>query len=131
MVKKSRSEIMSAVPQQNTSAEVLIRKVLYSKGYRYRVNYKDLPGRPDIVFLSRKKVIFVHGCFWHRHGCKKSTTPKTRIDFWMDKFEKNVERDKRVEEKLKAMGWSVFVIWECELKNLESSLCSVENFLNG
>ncbi|MGX9364519.1 very short patch repair endonuclease [Desulfoplanes sp. PS50] len=129
----TRSKIMRSVPQRGTSPEIRLRKALHRRGFRYRVNDKRLPGSPDIVFPRYHAVLSVHGCFWHRHGCKYTTTPSTRKEFWEAKFKANIERDKRNEEKLKELGWRVLVVWECEIKNsLKSGLIErVERFLVG
>jgi DNA mismatch endonuclease (patch repair protein) len=113
--RETRSRIMKSVPQKDTKPEMHLRKALHGMGFRYRLHDKRLPGSPDLVFPKYKAVIFVHGCFWHRHGCKKTTTPSTREDFWKAKFKTNVERDKRNVRELEAAGWCVLVIWECEL----------------
>jgi DNA mismatch endonuclease (patch repair protein) len=98
--------------------------------YRYRLHRSDLPGRPDIVFAGRCKVVFVHGCFWHRHfGCSKATRPKKRADFWTEKFERNVERDQEAEDRLQQMGWSSLVVWECETRAPESLATKLLDFL--
>lgn len=111
----TRHRIMASVGQKDTKPEMIVRRLLHSMNYRYRLHRKDLPGRPDIVFGSRRKVIFVHGCFWHRHpGCKKASVPATRADFWADKFARNVERDAEVERKLRDLGWETFTVWECD-----------------
>lgn len=105
-VDPARRRIMSAVRGRDTKLEMLVSRLLHSMNYRYRLHRRDLPGRPDVVFAKRQKVIFVHGWFWHRHeGCKKFTVPKTRADFWKEKFERNMERDREVESKLAEMGW--------------------------
>lgn len=110
-----RRRIMSAVRGRDTKPEMIVRRLLFSMNYRYRLHRQDLPGRPDVVFAGRRKAIFVHGCFWHRHpGCRKATSPKKRAAFWMEKFDRNVERDRRVEERLSEMGWRSLVVWECE-----------------
>ncbi len=110
-----RSALMSKVRGKDTSPEMRVRRLLHSLGYRYRLHDKKLPGKPDLTFVSRRKVIFVHGCFWHRHpGCKKATTPKTRTGYWETKFENNVRRDEQVLGELEKSGWDVIVIWECE-----------------
>jgi len=114
---EKRSWNMSRVRYANTSIEVKARKFLFSKGFRFRKNDKRYPGKPDIVLPKYKTVIFVHGCFWHRHeGCKDTTTPKTRTEFWEEKFRKNVENDKLHMELLKDDGWKVIVILECEIE---------------
>ena len=94
--------------------------MVHSFGLRYRLHRRDLPGNPDLVFLRHRLALFVHGCFWHRHpGCKRTTTPKSREDFWQDKFRRNIERDQEAVERLETLGWRVEVIWECETKNRE------------
>ena len=113
---EQRSWIMSRIRSQNTSIEMMVRRYLFSKGFRYRVNVSSLPGKPDIVLRKYNSVIFVHGCFWHRHeNCSISNTPKTRTDYWINKFERNVKNDIKNQEKLTALGWNVIVIWECEI----------------
>lgn len=93
-----------------------VRRAAHRLGYRFRLHRRSLPGRPDLVFPSRRAAIFVHGCFWHRHGgCRKASTPKTRVEFWEAKFARNVERDAEVQQRLRAAGWRVLVIWECEI----------------
>lgn len=112
-----RSWNMSRIKSKDTKIEVEVRKYLFSKGYRFRKNDKRYPGKPDIVLPKYHVAIFIHGCFWHRHeGCKDATIPKTRTEFWLEKFEKNVRNDQIKQEKLKELGWKVIVIWECELK---------------
>jgi DNA mismatch endonuclease (patch repair protein) len=113
----TRSEIMRRVQRKNTPQEMIVRRLLYSMGYRYRIHVKGLPGTPDIAFRSSRKAIFVHGCFWHRHNCYLATTPKTSQEFWLPKFQKNVERDRRKEKELTDLGWQVMTIWQCELEN--------------
>ncbi len=108
---------MSRIKGKDTKIEVEVRKYLFSKGYRFRKNDKRYPGKPDIVLPKYHVAIFVHGCFWHRHeGCKDATIPKTRTEFWLEKFDKNVKNDQIKQEKLRELGWKVIVIWECELK---------------
>lgn len=110
---------MARIGPKNSKPEIIVRKIAHAMGYRFRLHAKELPGKPDIVFRPRKKVIFVHGCFWHRHpNCKKTTTPKTRLDFWQHKFLKNQERDTRVQNEILSMGWEYLIIWECETKNI-------------
>lgn len=109
---------MRAVGQKHTAPEMTVRRMLHALGYRFRIHRRDLPGSPDIVLPKYKTAIFVHGCFWHRHpGCKKATTPKTRVPFWTEKFERNVLRDRQKETALREMGWQVLVVWECETKD--------------
>lgn len=110
-----RRQIMTAVRGRDTKPEMVVRRLLFSMKYRYRLHRKDLPGCPDLVFTGRRKAIFVHGCFWHRHeGCSKTTSPKKRAEFWTEKFDRNVERDRTAEERLAAMGWRSLVVWECQ-----------------
>jgi DNA mismatch endonuclease (patch repair protein) len=117
VTKEKRSVIMSKIRGKETSIEVLVRKWLFSKGFRYRKNDKRLPGSPDIVLPKYKTAIFVQGCFWHGHeGCKHYKIPKTRTEFWSAKITRNIDRDRINFSKLKELGWNVFVIWECELR---------------
>ena len=112
---------MSAIKSKNTKPEIKVRKVLHSMGYRFRLHSKDLPGSPDIVLPKYKTVIFVHGCFWHRHeNCKYASTPKTRKEFWNKKFKENIKRDSEIQDKIKNLDWRSVVIWECETKNIEN-----------
>lgn len=127
----TRSEIMSRVRGKDTKPEWRVRSALHAAGLRYRLHVKGLPGRPDLVFSSRRCVVFIHGCFWHRHaGCASTRTPKSRIDFWEAKFQENSRRDKRVEEELKNLGWTVIVVWECETLDLVKLLKVAEEILN-
>jgi len=113
---EKRSWIMSRVHGKDTCIEIKVRKWLFHEGFRFRKNVRTLPGTPDVVLPKYKTVIFVNGCFWHRHpGCKEATTPKTRTDFWNEKFERNVANDRKHKEELQALGWNVIVIWECEI----------------
>ena len=118
---EKRSWNMSRIRSQNTKPELQLRKALHSKGFRYRLHDKKLPGSPDLVFPKHKAAIFVHGCFWHRHGCKQTTTPATREDFWKAKFKANVERDGKNIKEIEAAGWRVMIVWECELKKAEEN----------
>lgn len=131
--KHKRSEIMSHIKSKNTKPEITVRKIIYSLGYRYRLHRKDLPGKPDLAFIKKKKVIFINGCFWHGHsGCKKSALPDTNYEFWNDKIKNNVNRDTLNYQRLKDMGWKYLVIWQCELKNdnLENIKSDIIHFLN-
>lgn len=104
--------------------------MVHSLGYRYRLHNKKLPGKPDLTFMSRKKIIFVHGCFWHRHpDCKKASMPKTRTDYWKAKFENNVKRDEHVQNELKNLGWKILIVWECETHNLIELKLILKSFL--
>lgn len=122
---------MSRIKDRDTSIEVRVRKYLYHKGYRYKKNVPSLPGKPDIVMESYKTIIFIHGCFWHRHAnCKNATTPKTRTDFWQEKFDKNVANDKKNTEKLESMGYKVIVVWECEInKNFQKTIQKISSLI--
>ena len=112
-----RSWNMSRIKGKDTKIEVKVRSWLFSKGFRFRKNDRRYPGTPDIVLPKYKTAIFINGCFWHRHeGCRYATTPKTRAEFWQEKFDRNVANDRKHKEELESMGWKVIVIWECELK---------------
>tara|TARA_Y200000002_G_scaffold122537_1_gene100578 strand:+ start:278 stop:694 length:417 start_codon:yes stop_codon:yes gene_type:complete len=118
MISSARSKNMSAIKSKNTKPEIEVRKLLHSMGFRFRLHRKDLPGSPDIFLPKFKTVIFVHGCFWHRHeNCKYSSTPKTRVQFWEKKFNSNILRDLENQKKIKDIGLRSIIIWECELKN--------------
>lgn len=113
---EKRSWNMSQIRGKDTAIEVRVRKYLFGLGYRYRKNYVRFPGKPDIVLPKYRTIIFIHGCFWHRHfGCKNATIPKTRTDFWMEKFSRNEENDKKHKEELESSGWKVIVLWECDI----------------
>lgn len=116
--KTRRSEIMSHIKSKNTSIELIVRKNLYALGYRYRINYKKLPGKPDIVFIKKRIAIFIHGCFWHGHeiNCNYSHVPQTRPDYWLEKISKTKKRDQKHILELTNNGWTVIVIWECAIK---------------
>jgi len=129
--KAKRSQIMAAVASKDTSLELKVRRLIHSMGYRYRLHRKELPGTPDLVFAGRRKVIFIHGCFWHRHvGCKYATTPKTRIRFWQNKFDANVQRDVRTRRQLNRLGWQVLTVWQCDLKKMDRLVTRLERFLS-
>lgn len=118
MTKEQRSKNMSHIRSKDTSIELKVRKYLFSLGYRYRVNYKELPGKPDIVFTKKKIAIFIHGCYWHGHNCNSryAHVSKSNTDYWNTKIQRNQERDKRNIEQLGKDGWKVIVLWECEIK---------------
>jgi len=115
--KNKRSQIMSKISGKETEPEVLVRKFLFRKGFRYRKNDKRYPGTPDIVLPKYKTAIFVHGCFWHGHNCRAGKLPETRKEFWQNKIDTNIARDKKNRQDLEKLGWKVLVIWQCELKN--------------
>lgn len=119
-----RSWNMSRIKSRDTKPELLLRKALFTRGFRYRINKKNLPGQPDIVLKKYKTIIFVHGCFWHGHSnCKRSGIPKSNRDYWVAKINSNIERDKSNEKLLKKEGWNVVKVWECEINtNLEKTL---------
>ncbi|MDV7051375.1 MULTISPECIES: very short patch repair endonuclease [Bacteroides] len=118
--KNKRSCLMAKIKQKNTEPEIIVRHFLYSKGFRYRINLKSLPGSPDIVLPKYKTVIFVHGCFWHGHTCKAGHLPTSNLDYWKLKIEKNIERDRKKNEELEMQGWNVIVVWQCEVKTLKN-----------
>lgn len=129
--KKRRSEIMSNIRSKGMAPEMAVRRLVHGMGYRYRLHRKDLPGKPDLVFASRRKAIFVHGCFWHQHddpACKIARKPKSNKGYWDSKLERNKTRDKEHLESLKKLGWDVLVIWECEIlrsnNNIENKISS-------
>lgn len=113
---ETRSRMMRNIRGKDTKPELLLRRGLHARGFRYRLHHKGLPGRPDLVFPKYRAAVFVHGCFWHRHpGCPKATTPATREDYWQSKFAVNTARDRRNIDQLQSAGWRVLVVWECEL----------------
>lgn len=121
---------MSAVATHDTPAEIFLRKALHRLGYRYRIAPRELPGKPDLVFPSRRKVIFVHGCFWHGHGCRYGRLPKSRPEFWCPKIQGNRKRDTKQRRRLRLLGWSSAVVWECSLKrNSEREISRIVRFL--
>lgn len=118
--KRERSALMARIGPKDTRPEMIVRKTAHALGLRFRLHRRDLPGRPDLVLPKHRLVIFVHGCFWHRHrGCKNCSTPKTRPAFWQKKFEQNVRRDERVQAELVELGWRVEVVWECQTQNVD------------
>lgn len=130
---RERSERMSKVRSKGTKVEMRVRRLVHGMGYRYQLHRKDLPGKPDLVFPSRKKIIFVHGCFWHRHGdptCKLARLPKSRFDFWLPKLAENQERDVRTQAQLRDLGWSVMTIWECQVRDTEALKSNISEFLD-
>lgn len=126
----ARSRLMARVKGKHTGPEMRVRRLAHRLGYRYRLHVAALPGSPDLVFQSRKLAIFVHGCFWHRHaGCGRATTPKSRTDFWVAKFDRNMERDIKNRQDLSVAGWRSAVIWECETKDEERLAETLEQLL--
>jgi DNA mismatch endonuclease (patch repair protein) len=133
--KEKRSEVMSKIRSKNTKPELVLRKALFARGFRYRVNDTKLPGKPDIVFPKYKTVIFVHGCFWHGHDieCTDSHIPKSNSNYWAEKIRQNKERDKNNTIKILSMGWKVLTIWDCEIQqkcNIESIIQRITNLLH-
>ncbi|MGE0409374.1 MAG: very short patch repair endonuclease [Amphiplicatus sp.] len=119
---EKRAEVMRAVKSADTKPEIALRKALFAKGLRYRLHAADLPGRPDLVFPRRRAVLFVNGCFWHGHDCPRGARiPKTNRAYWTAKIARNVARDKKNAETLAALGWRVFTVWECGLKDVETA----------
>ena len=125
----NRSENMRAIRSTDTLPEMAVRSLVHKLGYRFRLHRQDLPGKPDLVFPARRKVIFVHGCFWHGHACKTGLIPKTNRDFWLPKLRRNKARDKKNLEALTQQGWDALVIWQCELENGSAVRGRVKRFL--
>lgn len=124
-----RSKCMSAIRSVNTKPELLVRRIVYNLGYRYRLHVKDLPGKPDLVLRKIKAVIFVHGCFWHLHSCADGHIPESRLDYWLPKLSGNRKRDRAHVYKLKKEGWRVLTIWECQLKSPKQIRNRIDRFL--
>lgn len=128
--KKVRSRMMAAVPQKHSKPELVVRRMIHAMGYRYRLHQHDLPGSPDIVLPRLRKAIFVHGCFWHRHGCRRTTTPSSNRRFWEEKFDENRKRDRRARRKLRQDGWMVLTVWECQIPKPEQLARRLGTFLS-
>lgn len=127
---ETRSRTMRAVKSANTKPEMLVRRLAHRLGFRFRLHRKDLPGKPDLVFPDRQRVIFVHGCFWHGHDCKRGARqPKTNADYWLAKIARNQARDQKVVEELTAAGWPSLILWECELRDQEALAARLFAFL--
>ena len=125
-----RSLLMAKIKGKNTRPEIAVRSILHRAGYRFRIHVARLPGKPDVVLARYRTVVFVHGCFWHRHkGCKAATTPKSHRKFWADKFKRNVANDRKHLGQLRRLGWRVVVVWECQLKRPERVLGRIEKVL--
>ncbi|WP_293760613.1 very short patch repair endonuclease [uncultured Aquitalea sp.] len=129
LTRQQRSKLMSRVRSKNTGPEMKVRRLVFSMGFRYRLHVAKLPGKPDLVFRRKAKVIFVHGCFWHGHDCGRCRIPKTRTEYWMAKIKSNVERDARTQFALREAGWSVLILWECMIKDEDALRAKLENFL--
>ena len=131
LTQQERSERMRRVKSRDTKPELKLRRIVWALGYRYRKNRRDVIGHPDLAFMGRKRAIFIHGCFWHRHDCPSGQrTPKSRRDFWDAKFKRNIERDALVKEQLQAAGWRALVIWECELSDRPGIERRIRKFLD-
>lgn len=129
---EDRKRTMQRVRSQDTKPEMKVRRMVFGLGYRYRLHRADLPGKPDLVFPGRRKVIFVHGCFWHGHDCKSGRKqPKTNLTYWTKKLDRNRQRDLEHSQKLHELGWQSMIIWECELKDMDALRRRVQNFLEG
>lgn len=127
---EQRSSLMSRIRGKDTGPEIKVRRLAHALGFRFRLHRRDLPGSPDLVFPSRRQIIFVHGCYWHRHeGCRYAYSPKSNTEFWQSKFEANVVRDRRAARALEDLGWNVLVIWECETRNAETLRARLVEFL--
>lgn len=124
-----RSANMRAIRSKGTKPEIAVRQLVHRMGLRFRLHRADLPGKPDLVFPSRRKVIFVHGCFWHSHGCSRSHVPRSNLEYWRGKLERNSKRDALYRRSLKSAGWKLLVIWECEVKNVPVLSRRVARFL--
>lgn len=121
---------MSKIKNKNTKSEIIVRQYLWAKKHRYRLHYKKLPGKPDLVFIGRKKAVFINGCFWHKHTCKYFIWPKTNVEFWKNKITETVKRDKRNYEEIYSKGWDILILWECEiLKDFDSVSSQLNTFL--
>lgn len=129
---EKRSWMMARIGGKNTKPEMVVRRILHSLGYRFRLHKKALPGTPDIVLKKHKTIIFVNGCFWHRHqGCKRATVPKSNVEYWEKKLSTNVERFEMQKKKLEALGWNVLVVWECETKDKIKLCRGLSAYLKG
>jgi DNA mismatch endonuclease Vsr len=127
---QQRSQRMARIRSKNTKPELAVRSILHALGYRFRIHERGLPGSPDVVFRSRRKVVFVHGCFWHGHdNCKVANTPKTRTKYWTAKFAKNKLRDSENARRLTSDGWNVMIVWECQLKERSRLVSALTSFL--
>lgn len=127
--KEERSKNMSRIRSKNTSIEIKVRKYLFSKGFRFRVNDKRYEGHPDIVMPKYKTIIFIHGCFWHKHDCPRFVWPSTNTDYWYPKIMNNVNRDQEIQKKLISKGWNVIIVWECQLKD-DNFAITMEHLVN-
>lgn len=131
LTQAERSERMGRIRNKDSKGEIAVRRLVHALGYRYRLHVSDLPGKPDLVFAKRKKIIFFHGCFWHRHDCHLGRLPKSRLDFWLPKLEKNRQRDEFNRAALAALGWDQLVVWECQLEDMDALRERLIEFLGG
>lgn len=120
---------MSSVRTKHTGPEIMVRKLVHALGYRFRLHREDLPGKPDLVFPSRRKAVFVHGCFWHGHGCRWGRLPKSKTDYWGPKIATNRARDARQRAELRRAGWSAIIVWQCELRDPAKVQAKLRSFL--
>lgn len=125
-----RKILMSHIGGKNTRPELVVRSLAHRLGYRFRLHRRDLPGTPDLVFPSRHAIIFVHGCFWHGHNCRKGKLPKTNLPFWEKKISDNRARDERNLQELNLLGWKTLIVWECELRKTDNLISKIVRFLN-
>ena len=125
-----RSRLMGRIRCTDTQPELKVRRLVHAMGYRYRLHRRDLPGTPDLTFTGRRKIIFVHGCFWHQHGCRRGMRPSSNRDFWNRKLDRNIHRDQETVAALKRNGWSILVVWECETNDLTKLANRLKNFLS-
>jgi DNA mismatch endonuclease, patch repair protein len=128
---EARSALMARIRSKNTKPELLVRSIVHRMGYRFRLHYSGLPGKPDLAFPSTRKAIFVHGCFWHSHGCRTGQPPKSRLEFWGPKLNANKARDRRDQEDLATQGWRVLVVWQCEVRDRDVVATKLGQFLGG
>jgi DNA mismatch endonuclease (patch repair protein) len=129
---EKRSALMSRIRGRDTKPELIVRRLVHALGYRFRLHRRDLPGAPDLTFPGRKKVVFIHGCFWHQHqGCRFAYKPKSNVEFWKQKLTGNTRRDARVVQELREQGWSPLVIWECEISDLQNLTNRLTSHLEG
>lgn len=124
-----RSARMSLIRSRDSKFELRVRSAIHRLGYQFRKHYEGLPGKPDLVFVARRKAIFLHGCFWHGHSCRLNRRPKTNTSYWESKVERNRERDVVVRRRLRQLGWNVLTIWECESRNLDQAIGRIQRFL--
>ena len=128
--REARSGNMRAVKQRDTAPEMVVRRLLHGAGYRYRLHRRDLPGTPDIVFIGRRKAVFIHGCFWHGHDCRAGKPPATKTDYWLPKIARNRTRDAAAVRALETMGWAVLVVWACELSDRQALAHRLRSFVD-